>query len=120
MIYQSIMESLNVGDLIEVKTELKGRYPCKEMSQIERDGGPKIMIDPAPSLSISGKFHKILIKDSDQKEGPFVDNYLQVEIYGERAVYRQYGDGFRITGWEYGNKILSIPFRNITSVKAKI
>lgn len=119
MTNRKIIDSLNVGDLIEVKTELNGRYLCNEISQREREGGARIIVEAGPKRILSGNFVRVLGKGSDPKYGPFVDSYLQIEIYGERAVYRQFSDGFKLTGWEHGVKILSIPFRNISSISVK-
>ena len=113
------IKSLKEGDLIVIHTQLGGTYTRLSESQQEREGGTRATILPGPNLTLEGKFHKVLTKCPDGNIGPFVDNYLQVHSYGDKPVYIETSYNIKLVGWSTGEKITSIPFRNISSIQVQ-
>lgn len=97
------IESLKKGDSIQVLTALKGQHRRDWPSGSE---GFK-------TIKHAGKFIGILPKDVSDVTGPFVDDYLQIEVVGEKPVF----NNFKLVGWKEGKKVQSIPFRNIKVVE---
>lgn len=108
------LSAIEPGALITVQTTLGGKYERVKECQAERDGGGRPEELYACDLAHSGKFIGILKKGADFATGPFVDNYIQLEIIGEKAVLSRIGN--KITGWEIQEKVMSIPLRNVKSI----